>query len=95
MVLTDGKKETFKERFEIDEAERTVSMVAVGGHILERYKSYTLIYKVIPATGHNEPHMVSVTLAYEKHRETDADPHKEMEFMITMMKDIDKHLLGH
>ncbi|OWM72965.1 MLP-like protein 329 [Punica granatum] len=89
----DGRTEVFKERFEIDEKNMSVSMVAVDGHILQRYKSYKLIYKVIPKTG-NEPPAVRVTLDYEKHKETDADPHKEMEFMISMMKDIDKHLLG-
>ncbi|XP_031392587.1 MLP-like protein 328 isoform X1 [Punica granatum] len=88
-----GRTEIFKERFEIDERDMTVSMVAVDGHILQRYKSYKVIYKVIPKTG-TEPAAVRVTLDYEKHKEIDADPHKEMEFMISMMKDIDKHLLG-
>ncbi|KAK4763447.1 hypothetical protein SAY87_012885 [Trapa incisa] len=91
-----GKKETFKERFEIDEANWTVSMVAVGGHILQRYKSYRIIYMVVQAATINEAPTVKVTLAYEKYKETDVDPHKEMEFLITMNGDIDKHLLtGH
>ncbi|KAK4779461.1 hypothetical protein SAY87_015567 [Trapa incisa] len=90
----DGKKETFKERFQIDEASWSVTMVAVDGNILKRYKSYMVLYKIVPATIH-EPPTVKVTLAYEKYKEADADPHKEMEFMITMVEEIDKHLLAH
>ncbi|KAK4785933.1 hypothetical protein SAY86_002622 [Trapa natans] len=89
----DGKKETYKERFEIDEASWSVTMVAVDGDVLERYKSFRVIYKIVPATIH-EPPTVKVTLAYEKYKEADADPHKEMEFMVTMVEEIDKHLLA-
>ncbi|KAK4785083.1 hypothetical protein SAY86_001772 [Trapa natans] len=93
ILLVSGKKETSKERFEIDEASWSVTMVAVDGDILERYKSFRVIYRIVPATIH-EPPTVKATIVYEKYKEADADPHKEMEFNVTMVEEIDKHLLA-
>ncbi|KAK4749138.1 hypothetical protein SAY87_026587 [Trapa incisa] len=87
-----GKDETFKERFEIDEANCSVSMIALGGHMLERFKSYKIICKVIRVSTDKPAATVKGTLVYEKHQESDTEVFKEFEFMITMLKDLDKNL---
>ncbi|CAK7326753.1 unnamed protein product [Dovyalis caffra] len=43
----DGKPEVMKEKIEVDEANKKVTMVAVGGHILEQYRSYKLTLKAV------------------------------------------------
>ncbi|XP_060669156.1 MLP-like protein 328 [Ziziphus jujuba] len=45
---TDGNVETFKENVEVDEENKAVTFIAVGGHILHHYKNYKATFKLTP-----------------------------------------------
>ncbi|XP_030513811.1 MLP-like protein 328 [Rhodamnia argentea] len=85
----DGVQEVFKEKVEIDEENKTMTMVAVGGHILEQYKAYKIVYQVFPK---GESGTVKISLIYEKFKETDGEPHNYLRFVVDLFKDLDKHL---
>ncbi|OWM83507.1 MLP-like protein 329 [Punica granatum] len=87
----DGRKEIFKEKFEIDEGNMTVSMVALGGHILEQYKSYKIVYNVFPNEG-DKLVVLKIKLVYEKFKETDPDPNNYLRFLVSVFKDLDNYL---
>lgn len=70
-----------------------MSMVAVGGDILELYRSYKITYKVIPA-GSKKPTVVKITISYEKREEADPPPSNYMQFLVSLIKDIDAHLVS-
>ncbi|KAM5567004.1 hypothetical protein ABKV19_015233 [Rosa sericea] len=44
----DGRAESFKEKVEIDEANNSVSLTGVEGHVLEQYRSNKVTFQVIP-----------------------------------------------
>ncbi|KAF8040163.1 hypothetical protein BT93_B2403 [Corymbia citriodora subsp. variegata] len=75
----DGVQEVFKERVEID-----------GENILEQYKAYKVVYQAFPkgksGTG-------KISLIYEKFKETDGKPHNYLQFLVDLVKDLDKHLI--
>ncbi|KAI4379101.1 hypothetical protein MLD38_005438 [Melastoma candidum] len=50
----DGRKEVFKEKVEIDKENRVMMLVAVGGDIMEQYRTYRIVYHVFP-DGDSEP----------------------------------------
>ncbi|KAB2624190.1 MLP-like protein 329 [Pyrus ussuriensis x Pyrus communis] len=87
----DGNVETFKEKVEIDEANKWVSLTALeGSHVLDNYKSYKIIFQATPKS---EGGSVKITLEYEKLNENDPPPQKYLSFMVNVIKDIDAHLL--
>uniref|UniRef100_A0A2P2K165 MLP-like protein 328 n=1 Tax=Rhizophora mucronata TaxID=61149 RepID=A0A2P2K165_RHIMU len=86
----DGKTEIFKEKVEVDEVSKTVSFVAVGGHILDQYKSYKIVYQAVPK---DEGTFVRVKLEYEKLKSVDPRPNKYLELLINVVKDIDAHVV--
>ncbi|XP_056165397.1 MLP-like protein 28 [Syzygium oleosum] len=85
----DGVHEVFKEKVEIDEENKTVTMVGVSGHVLEKYKAYMIVYQVFPK---GESGTVKLSLIYEKFKETDGEPHNYLQFGVDFLKDLDKHL---
>lgn len=90
VLLADGKKEILKEKLEIDEANMAISMVAVGGHLLEQYKSYKHVIKVIPKDDRTA--MLNIKLVYEKFNETDPDPYNYLRHGVSILRDLDTHL---
>ncbi|XP_068327980.1 MLP-like protein 329 [Pyrus communis] len=88
----DGNVETYKEKVEIDEANKRVSLEALeGSHVLDNYKSYKVTYQVI--TPNSEGSSVKITLEYEKLSENDPPPQKYLGFVVNVIKDVDAHLL--
>ncbi|TQD76516.1 hypothetical protein C1H46_037931 [Malus baccata] len=52
----DGNVETYKEKAEIDEANKRVSLIALeGSHVLDNYKSFKVTYQII--TPNSEGHL--------------------------------------
>ena len=88
----DGNVETYKEKVEIDEANKRVSLTALeGSHVLDNYyKSYKIIFQVTPKS---EGGSVKITLEYEKLNENDPPPQKYLSFLVNVIKDVDAHLL--
>ncbi|XP_030448061.1 MLP-like protein 329 [Syzygium oleosum] len=85
----DGVQEVFKEKVEIDEENKTITMVGLSGHVLEKYKAYMIVYQVFPK---GESGTVKLSLIYEKFKETDGEPHNYLKFGINVIKDLEKHL---
>ncbi|KAJ4844902.1 hypothetical protein Tsubulata_015076 [Turnera subulata] len=86
----DGKKEIFKEKIEVDEANKSFTMTAVGGHLLEQYKSYKIIAKVIPK---GEGSLLAINIDYEKLKPEDTPPHNYLELVLSILKDVDAHVM--
>jgi hypothetical protein len=65
-----------------------VSLIAVGGHVLEQYKSYKITLKTVSMA---EGGVVKILLDYEKLKPDDPPPNKYLDFVINVVKDIDEH----
>ncbi|KAK9945406.1 hypothetical protein M0R45_010926 [Rubus argutus] len=91
----DGKIESFKEKVEIDEANKLVSLTAVDGHVLEQYKSYKITIQVTPTSDDTQEAagLGKITVEYGKFNKNDAPPHKYLRFVVNTVKDVDAHLL--
>ena len=87
---TEGNFETFKERVEVDDANKKVTLTALKGHCLDLYKTYKVIYQVVPKS---EVGSVKVTIEYEKLNENVPPPTKYIDFIVNLFKDIDVHAL--
>ncbi|KAL5778886.1 hypothetical protein ACOSQ2_009623 [Xanthoceras sorbifolium] len=89
----EGKQETYKERVELDEANKTVSLVGLEGDIFKYVKSWTTVFKAIPkADGSGS--VANVTIEYEKLHDAIADPKAYMEFLTSVVKDVDDHIMN-
>ncbi|XP_050232667.1 MLP-like protein 28 [Mercurialis annua] len=88
----DGKQEIFKEKVEVDEANKVVIMTAIEGHILEQYKSFKITHKAIPKSG-GAADVLKITVEYEKLKPEDEPPTKYLDFILCVVKDVDVHLL--
>ncbi|XP_058216162.1 MLP-like protein 328 [Rhododendron vialii] len=88
--VAEGKVETYKEKVSIDEENKAVHLTALEGHCLELYRSYNIIYQFI----HNgESNIVKITIEYEKKHEDIPPPQKYMDFVISLIKDLDANLV--
>lgn len=67
-----------------------MEMMAVGGHILEQYKAYKLVYKVF--TKEDGTGVVKLQLVYEKFKEADPEPNDYLKFLTKLLKDTDSHI---
>ncbi|KDP38073.1 hypothetical protein JCGZ_04716 [Jatropha curcas] len=86
----DGKQEIFKEKTEIDEPNNAVTLTGVEGDPLEQYKSYKGTFTAIPK---NSGALVKINLEYEKFKPSDAPPTKYLNFLISLVKDVDAYLV--
>ncbi|CAL5396712.1 unnamed protein product [Camellia sinensis] len=90
VAVTEGKVETFKEKVTIDEENKTIHLTVVEGHCLDLYKSYNIIYQIIPK---GETNVLKITIEYEKRNEDVPPPQKYMDFIIDLVKDLDAKLV--
>ncbi|KAI7995069.1 MLP-like protein 328 [Camellia lanceoleosa] len=89
--VVEGKVETYKERVSIDEENKTVHLTALEGtDCLEFYKSYNLIFQIIPK---GETKVVKITIEYEKRNKDVPDPQKYLNHLINLFKDVDSKLV--
>ncbi|KAF8040162.1 hypothetical protein BT93_B2402 [Corymbia citriodora subsp. variegata] len=85
----NGKQEVLKDKIEVDEAKKSVTFVAVDGHVLEKYKSYKVTLHIVPK---GEASVAKITVDFEKQHESHDDPKDYLQFVISLIKDIDEHL---
>lgn len=85
----DGKQEIFKEKIEVDEINKSVTMIALEGHVMELYKSYKFTAKAIPK---GERCLVALNLYYEKLKPEVTPPQKYLDLLISVVKDVEVHL---
>ena len=89
-IHTDGKVETAKERFKVDEENRIVTLEAIEGDIKEQYKSYKVELQVISKGVSNFAHW---SIEYETVKENDPAPTKYLHWLIHAGKDVDASLV--
>jgi len=70
----------------MDEVNKKITYVAVGGNALELYKSYKAIVKV-------EKGMLKLRIEYEKFNDHIPPPKKYQQFIINIVRDIDANLV--
>lgn len=87
-LVADGKKE----KFEIDEANMTMSKVGIGGDVLDRYKSFKITYEVTPVDDRHA--VLKVKISYEKYKDTDPDPDNYLQLLVGIKKDVAAHLVS-
>ena len=75
---------------EKNEENKTITLTALEGHVLDLYKSYQVHFQVLPRS---ERGLVKITLEYEKQNENVPAPTKYLNFLVHCIKDIDAHLL--
>ncbi|KAI9079826.1 hypothetical protein K1719_038236 [Acacia pycnantha] len=83
----DGKEEVFKERVEVDEENKTITYTALGGNVMELYKSYRFIVKA-EMNG-----TFKLRIEYEKINEEVPPPHKYLHFCLNLLKEIENKLV--
>lgn len=77
---------------EFDDEKRSIRLEAVGGHILERYKKYIAIFEV--SENGEGVGTVKFILEYEKFKPEDDPPHKFLNYVADLVKDIDAHVVN-
>jgi len=78
--------ETFNERIEVDELNKTITYVAVGGNVLELYKNYKAIVNV-------ENGNLKLRIEYEKLNDDTPPPKKYQQFIVNIVRDLDGNLV--
>lgn len=86
----EGEVEVFKEKVEVDDEKKLVTLTALDGHCLNLYKSYKVIFQVTPKS---EGGSVKITLDYEKLNENIPPPNKYLDLVVNLIKDLDAHIL--
>ncbi|KAF2316804.1 hypothetical protein GH714_042145 [Hevea brasiliensis] len=87
---TLGNPEFFKEKVDVDKVNKTITFTAVEGHVLEQYKSYKAILQVIPK---GDGGLVKICVEYEKLKADDPPPSKYLDILVSVVKDVDAHLV--
>lgn len=84
--IVEGKEEIFKERIEVDEVNKTITYVAVGGNVLDSFKNYKAIVVV-------ENGIFKLRIEYEKLNYDTPPPKKYQQFILNIVKDLDGNLV--
>ncbi|KDP20178.1 hypothetical protein JCGZ_04713 [Jatropha curcas] len=82
----EGKPGVFKEKVELDEANKIVKLIGLEGDVFEIYKVYNCIW-------HLKGNLAKVTIEYEKLNDNVPAPHIYLDFLVSMTKDIDASLV--
>ncbi|KAL5756538.1 hypothetical protein ACOSP7_020980 [Xanthoceras sorbifolium] len=89
----EGKQETYKERVELDESNKTVSLVGLEGDIFKYFKSVKAVLKATPKPD-GSGSVAHLTIEYEKLHDAIADPKAYMELLTSIAKDVDDHIMN-
>ncbi|XP_048137406.1 MLP-like protein 34 [Rhodamnia argentea] len=87
----NSKKETFKEKVEFDDENKSVTHVGVEGDVFDYYKSYRATWQAVARGG--GPAIAKMIIEYEKLDESMPHPVNYLDFMANVTKDIDAHLV--
>ncbi|KAJ4709983.1 MLP-like protein [Melia azedarach] len=90
MAVAGGRNETLKERVEHDGANMSVTLVGLQeGDVFKYFKLWKPVYKVIPK---GRTSVARLTIGYEKLNENVPDPNDYVDFMVSIVKDVDAHI---
>ncbi|KAG8633550.1 MLP-like protein 328 [Manihot esculenta] len=85
----EGRSEIFKEKTEVDEEKKVVTIIGLEGDAFKLYKVYTAIWEL---TSNGEGSLTKLTLEYEKLNEDVPVPNNYLDLIISMTKDIDEEI---
>ncbi|XP_075658481.1 MLP-like protein 328 [Castanea sativa] len=86
----EGESGVLKEKVELDDANRSVTLVGIEGDVMKDYKIFNPIYQVVPkGTGS----LAKLSIEYEKLREDVPAPNKYVTLMVNITKDLDAHIM--
>ena len=88
--VVGGKVEVFKEKISFDKANKTMTLVGVGGDPLKDLKVYNGILKVTPR---GQQGLAKWTLEYETRHDNVSPPYHYLDLVIKLSKDLDAALL--
>lgn len=91
VCVTDGKVEKMKERVEIDEANKSMTVFVFEGDVMENYSSFKCNLQIIPKL-HGRS-IARWSWEYEKLNSDSPAPNKYMDFAVYLTKDIETSLL--
>ncbi|KAJ4849873.1 hypothetical protein Tsubulata_045308 [Turnera subulata] len=81
-----GKRESLKERVELDEANKIIKFTVLEGDVMKMYKVFNPIYK-LEAKGQGT--LATLVIEYEKVNEDVPNPDIYLDFMLGRTKEID------
>ncbi|KAL1209485.1 MLP-like protein 31 [Cardamine amara subsp. amara] len=90
-LSVDGKVEKMKERVEIDEANKSMTVFVFEGDVMENYSSFKCNLQIIPKL--NGRSIARWSWEYEKLHSDSPAPNKYMDFAVYLTKDIESNLL--
>ncbi|XP_019084954.1 PREDICTED: LOW QUALITY PROTEIN: MLP-like protein 31 [Camelina sativa] len=90
-LSVDGKVEKMKERVEIDEANKSMTVFVFDGDVMENYSSFKCNLQIIPKL-HGRS-IARWSWEYEKLNSESPSPNKYMDFAVYLTKDIESNFL--
>ncbi|KAL3731351.1 hypothetical protein ACJRO7_028258 [Eucalyptus globulus] len=76
----------------IDEGNKSITFDIIGGEVTKYFARYKANIQLV-STGQNN--FVKWSVEYEKMNEQVPDPHPQLDFLITMTKEVDNYLVQH
>ncbi|XP_010514273.1 PREDICTED: MLP-like protein 328 [Camelina sativa] len=87
----DGKQEIFKERREMDDENMTMKIIGLEGHVMEQFKVYDAYFQFIPKS--EDDCTCKITMIWEKRNDAFPEPGSYMQFVKSMVADMEDHVL--
>ncbi|CAF2130979.1 hypothetical protein HID58_012568 [Brassica napus] len=91
LYCSNGKQEVFKEKREIDDENKTMTVRGLEGHVMELFKVYDLIGQFIPKT--EDSCICKITMVWEKRNDEVPEPSSYMKLLKSMVVDMEDHVL--
>ena len=91
VLFADGKVEKMKERVEIDEENKSMTVFVFDGDVMENYSSFKCNLQIIPKL-HGRS-IARWSWEYEKLNSDSPAPNKYMDFAVYLTRDIESNLL--
>ncbi|KAJ0038686.1 hypothetical protein Pint_22294 [Pistacia integerrima] len=87
----EGRDETYKEKIEVDDQKKSVTLVGLDGDVFKNYKNWKATFQATPED--EKSCVVKHILQYEKLNENVPEPHAYLDFMVKVTQDIAAHLV--
>ncbi|XP_031261136.1 MLP-like protein 31 [Pistacia vera] len=91
VVGNKGREETYKEKIEVDDQKKSVTLVGLDGDVFKNYKNWKATFQATPKD--EKSCVVKHILQYEKLNENVPEPHAYLDFMVKVTQDIAAYLV--
>ncbi|XP_056164148.1 MLP-like protein 423 isoform X2 [Syzygium oleosum] len=91
VIEGDGDSVVAKDKiYAVDEENKSITFEIIGGEVTKYFVSYKATIQLV-SEGQNS--FVKWSVEYEKMNEQVPDPHTQLDFLITMTKEVDNYLV--